>query len=61
MDDVEKMQANIMLIRDALVYPADGAKKDMMEKRGPLFFALHATGMRLATKWPMDNLPPDSD
>lgn len=59
--DVERMQANIMLVRDAFVYPLDSAssaevREKMLDQRGPLWFALHATRMRMLTKWPMDDV-----
>ncbi|KAG9049636.1 hypothetical protein FS837_009726 [Tulasnella sp. UAMH 9824] len=59
--DVERMQANIMLVRDAFVYPLDNAspaevKKRMLDQRGPLWFALHSTRMRMLTRWPMDDV-----
>lgn len=60
MEDVERLQANMMLVRDALVYPLDDVSdKDRMdlmwERRGALWFALYNTGMRLATTWPMND------
>ncbi|KAG8956524.1 hypothetical protein FRC04_000002 [Tulasnella sp. 424] len=59
--DVERMQANIMLVRDAFVYPLDSAssadvREKMLDQRGPLWFALHSTRMRMLTKWPMDDV-----
>ncbi|KAG8862715.1 hypothetical protein FRB96_000725 [Tulasnella sp. 330] len=58
-EDIERFQANLMLIRDAFVYPLDGANpetlvNEMFHKRGPLFFALYSTRMRMLTKWPTD-------
>ncbi|KAG8863958.1 hypothetical protein FRB96_006831 [Tulasnella sp. 330] len=58
-EDVERLQANIMLVRDAFVYPLDDVSPDtfvekMFHKRGPLFFALYSTRMRMLTKWPTD-------
>ncbi|KAG8844514.1 hypothetical protein FRB96_003016 [Tulasnella sp. 330] len=56
-EDVERLQANIILIRDAFVYPLDDVSSEtlmdkMFHKRGPLFFALYSTQMRMLTKWP---------
>lgn len=59
--DIERFQANIMLVRDAFVYPLDNvdaehAQKRMLDDRGPLFFALHSTRMRMMTQWPTEVL-----
>ncbi|KAG8938146.1 hypothetical protein FRC04_009386 [Tulasnella sp. 424] len=61
LEDVEKMQANILLARDAVFYPADNVttaeiKEQMIDRRGPLWFALQSTKMRMLTKWPMDDV-----
>lgn len=61
LDDIERLQANIMLVRDALVYPLDDVddtvvREEMIERRGPLFFALHSTRMRMLTEWPVDDV-----
>lgn len=61
LEDVERMQANIMLVRNAFVYPLDNLssaelKRRLIDERGPLWFALHSTTMRMATKWPMDDV-----
>lgn len=50
-----------MLVRDALVYPLDDVddtvvREEMIERRGPLFFALHSTRMRMLTEWPVDDV-----
>ncbi|KAF8307622.1 hypothetical protein DL93DRAFT_2232130 [Clavulina sp. PMI_390] len=63
-DDVERLQTNLMLVRDAFVYPLDDmtdeAAQDMLlgnqdddARRGPLFWALHSTRMRMLTMWPV--------
>ncbi|KAG9005282.1 hypothetical protein FRB93_009836 [Tulasnella sp. JGI-2019a] len=59
LEDVERLQANLMLIRDAFMYPLDDETPEnvlewMIDRRGPLFYALHSTRMRMLTKWPMD-------
>lgn len=59
--DIERLQANIMLVRDALVYPLDDVddavvSEIMIDRRGPLFFALHSTRMRMLTQWPVDEV-----
>lgn len=58
MDDVERFQANMMVIRDAFLYPLDDVddatvRRQIMDERGPLFFALHSTRMRMLTRWPV--------
>ena len=50
---VEEMQVNLMLIRDAFVYATDERPEEELERRGPMFWALHEAGMRLRTKYPM--------
>jgi len=57
LEDVERLQRNIMAIRSALTYPLDGwdpvpSQRLMLDERGPLYFALHSTRMKLMTSWP---------
>lgn len=49
---LEQIQANIVAIRDAFMYPADGKAEEELQKRGPMFYALHEAGMRLRTSYP---------
>ena len=49
---VEELQANVVLIRDAFLYSTDEAPEEELNRRGPMFFALHETGMRLRTRYP---------
>lgn len=51
--EVERLQANIVAIRDAFLYSTDESPENEVQRRGPLFFALHATNMRLRTKYPV--------
>ena len=58
LEDIERLQTNVMLVRNAFVYPLDDvteedAQRHMLEERGPLFFALQSTKLKLLTKWPM--------
>lgn len=58
-DDVERLQTNLMLVRDAFMYPLDEATPEeaqqrILHNRGPLFYALQTTRMRMLTKWPID-------
>jgi len=44
-EDIEALQTNLMLVRNAFVYPLDSvtpedAQRHLLEERGPLFFAL---------------------
>lgn len=59
MQDVERLQANVLMVRDAFVYPLDGVSEEgvremMLGRRGPLWFAVWATRMREVTEWPVD-------
>ncbi|KAF8309132.1 NAD(P)-binding protein [Clavulina sp. PMI_390] len=66
--DIERLQVNLMLVRDAFVYPLDDmTEKEAQEmvlggqednaKRGPLFWALHSTRLKMLTMWPVGDLP----
>jgi hypothetical protein len=57
-EDIQRFQVNMLLVRDAFLYPLDNETGEtvlrmMIDERGPLFFALHSTGMRMTTKWPI--------
>ncbi|KAF8307239.1 hypothetical protein DL93DRAFT_2177708 [Clavulina sp. PMI_390] len=65
-DDIERLQMNLMLVRDAFVYPLDDMTEEAAQKiilgsqednarRGPLFWALHSTRMKMLTMWPLDD------
>ena len=56
-DHIERLQRNIMAIRSALTYPLDDwepgpSQRLMLDDRGPLYFALQSTRMKLMTSWP---------
>ena len=58
LEDIEALQTNLMLVRNAFVYPLDNvtpedAQRHLLEERGPLFFALQSTKMKLLTEWPV--------
>ena len=58
LEDIEQLQWNILAIRHTLVYPLDDtdtatAQRQLLDQRGPLFFALQSTRMKLMTKWPV--------
>ncbi|KAF8342878.1 uncharacterized protein EI90DRAFT_3030555 [Cantharellus anzutake] len=59
LEDIERLQVNVMLVRDAFVYPLDDVSDDvvkemMIKNRGPLWFALHSTRMRMLTLFPTE-------
>ncbi|KZO99765.1 glycosyltransferase family 47 protein [Calocera viscosa TUFC12733] len=56
MEEVERLQANLMLVRDAFLYPLDGNHADQLTMRGPLFFTMHSTKMRMLTQYPSSML-----
>ena len=58
LEDIEALQTNLMLVRNAFMYPLDNvtpedAQRHLLEERGPLFFALQSTKMKLLTEWPV--------
>jgi hypothetical protein len=52
LEKVEEMQANLVAVREAFVYATDEKPEEELERRGPMFFALHEAGMRLKTQYP---------
>lgn len=58
---LEQLQANIVAIRDAFMYPLDGRDGDELQRRGPMFWALHEAGMRLRTRYPSRPLTPEEE
>lgn len=52
MERIEELQANVVAIREAFLYATDEHPEAELERRGPLFFALHDAGMRLRTVYP---------
>ena len=51
-EQLETIQANLMLVRDAFMYPLDGDELAGATRRGPAFFALHFTALRGLTRYP---------
>jgi len=54
---IERLQRNIMAIRHAFTYPLDDwesgrSQRLMLDERGPLYFTLQSTQMKLMTLWP---------
>jgi hypothetical protein len=52
LERVEQMQANLLAVRDAFLYATDEHPEAELDRRGPLFFALHEAGLRLRTGYP---------
>jgi len=53
LEKVEEMQANLVAVREAFIYSTDEKPGEELERRGPMFFALHEAGLRLKTKYPV--------
>ncbi|ORY27093.1 hypothetical protein BCR39DRAFT_578143 [Naematelia encephala] len=51
-EDVQRMQTNLMLVRDAFLYPTEGDMEANLSDRGPFFFALHGTALYRMTRYP---------
>ncbi|GMK55282.1 hypothetical protein CspeluHIS016_0203380 [Cutaneotrichosporon spelunceum] len=54
-EQVQRMQTNLMLVRDAFLYPEEGHMQDNLEDRGPWFYAIHSTWLLQNTKFPTVN------
>ncbi|WVR09271.1 hypothetical protein IAU60_006336 [Kwoniella sp. DSM 27419] len=52
-EEVQRMQTNLMLIRDAFLYPAEDRIEDNTKTRGPFFFAMHGAALLQQTKYPV--------
>ncbi|OCF32658.1 hypothetical protein I316_05579 [Kwoniella heveanensis BCC8398] len=50
---VEEMQANLVSVREAFMYSTDERPEDELDRRGPMFFALHEAGLRVRTRYPI--------
>ncbi|WVR09403.1 hypothetical protein IAU60_006470 [Kwoniella sp. DSM 27419] len=50
---VEEMQANLVAVREAFMYSTDEHPEDELNRRGPMFFALHEASQRLRTRYPV--------
>lgn len=51
-DEVERLQANIILVREAFLYPNEGHMEDNLVGHGPFFMAAHSAGMLKHTAYP---------
>jgi hypothetical protein len=52
LETVEEMQRNLMLIREGFLYSTDEHPEDELNRRGPMFWALHEAGMKLGMEFP---------
>lgn len=51
-EDIERMQTNLMLVREAFLYPAEGNMDANLHERVPFFFAMHSAYLLQQTKFP---------
>jgi hypothetical protein len=52
-EELEEKQANLMLVRDAFIYPAEGKMEESLQEKSPFWFAMHTTWLRKLTKYPV--------
>ncbi|WWC90586.1 uncharacterized protein L201_005522 [Kwoniella dendrophila CBS 6074] len=50
---IEEMQANLITIREAFLYSTDENPQDELNRKGPLFFALHEASLKIRTRYPV--------
>ncbi|WWC71348.1 uncharacterized protein I206_105303 [Kwoniella pini CBS 10737] len=50
---LEEMQSNLITIREAFIYSTDENPQDELNRKGPLFFALHEASLKIRTKYPV--------
>lgn len=50
---LQQLQTNLMLVRQAFLYPAEGDMEENLRVRGPFFFAMHGTALLRRTRFPM--------
>lgn len=50
--EVQRLQTNLMLVRDAFLYPSEGDAYGNTRERGPFFFAIHSAELLRMTKYP---------
>jgi len=51
--DVLELQSNLVLIRDAFLYPMEPDMSPNLNERGPFFFAMHSTALLRKTRYPV--------
>lgn len=52
-DEVERLQTNLMLVREAFLYPAEGHMEDNLKGHSPFFFAMHSASLLKRTAFPV--------
>ena len=50
--DLQRLQTNLMLIRQAFLYPAEGDMEENIRVRGPFYFAMHGSALQRMTRYP---------
>ncbi|GFZ52393.1 hypothetical protein JCM24511_10166 [Saitozyma sp. JCM 24511] len=50
---LQQLQTNLMLVRDAFLYPSEGDMDQHFRVRGPFFFAMHGTALLRQTRYPV--------
>lgn len=50
--EIQRMQTNLILVRDAFLYPSEGDMFSNTRDRGPFFFAIHSASLLKQTKFP---------
>jgi hypothetical protein len=50
--EIQHLQTNLILIRDAVLYPAEPDMSPNLKDRGPFFFAMHSTALLRKTLYP---------
>lgn len=51
-EELEQKQANLMLIRDAFIYPSEDHMDTATNERTPFWYAMHQTWLFQQTKYP---------
>jgi hypothetical protein len=52
-EELEQKQANLMLVRDAFLYPSEDNMDAAIEERTPFWYATHQTWLLQQTKFPV--------
>ena len=50
--EIQHLQTNLILVRDAFLYPAEPDMSPNLKDRGPFFFAMHSTALLRKTLYP---------
>jgi hypothetical protein len=53
-EQVQDMQTNLMLVRDAFLYPSEGGDDSRLTaERGPFYYGIHSANLLKLTKFPV--------